>query len=306
MSATLVSDAVVAAVLRRRPMHRRFLKSALANLTSDEVAEAERYMSFFLSEGETIDSLTEAYLLIVEDTFRETVRFKKTGRYRFSTFAEAQAAVYDNADYMHGYMTGLAISSFWWLNHVRLRRFFTDQLRTLSALGGLYREVGPGHGIYFIDALRSGAFDAYEGVDVSSTSIALTGRLLSANENRDLPPARLIHADFLLAKDLQPANVLVMGEVLEHVESPSKFLTRSYETTTPNGRVYLTTCIDAPAIDHLYNPASILALETLFNDHGFGVVARCELGQDGLPLEDCARDRLTINVGYVLAKLAAL
>jgi hypothetical protein len=305
MFATPRADAIVAAVLKRKPMHRRFLTRSVAGLSDGEKTDVEHYIAFMEAQGWSHDALADAYLLIVDDTFKEEMRFRQTGRYRFSTFDETRAEVYDNADYMRGYMVGLALSSFWWTNHVRLRRFFAEQLPALGAHGGMYREIGPGHGIYFVDALRSGLFAAYEGIDVSATSIDLTRRLLADLGYAPLPPAQLLHADFLESRNLPLCQLLVMGEVLEHVEHPGAFLDRAFACTAPAGRVYLTTCINAPAIDHLYNPGSIEALEALFAAHGFDSEVSCAFGRDDLSVQHCEKERLAVNVGYVLRKRGA-
>lgn len=303
MSLTSSAAQIVDLILRRKPMHRRFLTTAVSRLEPAERQHADAYIDSLLRDGQTPESLADAYLLIVDDTFRETMYFRQTGTYRYSSFAEARANVYDNHEYMHKYMLGLGLSTFWWINHVRLRRFFNEQLPTLIEIGGLYREVGPGHGIYFIDALRTGGFKQYEGVDISATSIDLTKRLLANHAWGELPAATLRQADFLQVASLEPSDVLVMGEVLEHVEDPGAFLARAYQATTSRARIFLTTCLNAPAIDHLYNPESLSALEALFFVHGFKVLARCELGQDDRSFQECERERLTINVGYVLGKI---
>lgn len=302
MTSDSLAQRVAAEVLRRKPMHRRFLTQSLALLTSDEAAEADRYVEFMLAEGESIESLASAYLVMVDDQFRETMHFRQSGCYRFSSFEQARMDVYDNAPFMHQYMLGLALSTFWWANHVRLRRFFSAQLPALRARGGLYREVGPGHGIFFAQAMAAGGFSAYEAIDVSATSIALTRRMLNGGLRDGVPEARFVHADFLRSEPLGLARLLVMGEVLEHVEDPAAFLARAYATTEPDARVFLTTCLNAPAIDHLWNPPSLQALEHLFAAHGFSIAERCELGPPGLSLAECEAQRLTLNVGYVLHK----
>ncbi len=293
---------IVEEVLRRNPRHRRFLMRALGGLTATELDEVAAYVRFMLSEGLTHEQLATAYLTIVGDTFREELYFRETGRYRFSTFAEAQNAVYDNPVYMRDYMVGLALSSFWWANHTALRRFFDAQIPRLRAKSGLYREVGPGHGMYFLESMRHCDFDSYEGVDVSATSINLTRRIVESGFFGSFPRARLKHIDFLAGGPLEPASVLVMGEVLEHVEDPAAFLRRAHETLTDDGLFFLTTCINAPAVDHLYNPETVQNLEDLFTRHGFAIADRCVIARDGASLEQCERERLAINVAYLLHK----
>jgi 2-polyprenyl-3-methyl-5-hydroxy-6-metoxy-1,4-benzoquinol methylase len=199
-------------------------------------------------------------------------------------------------------MIGLALSSFWWSNHITMRRFFQHHLPEWSNRTGIYREVGPGHGMYFLESIRKCRFQRYEGIDISPTSVAMTRRIINSGFFGSFPNATVLQADFLAASNLLPADVLVMGEVLEHVEDPGLFLAKSYEMTVSDPVVFLTTCINAPAIDHLYNPETLEKLEHLFVDHGFVIRDRCIVPRDGVTLEVCARDRLAINVAYVLGK----
>ena len=300
-----LSAEIVRLVLARKPMHRKFLLRAIADLSDAERAEVESYIAFQHQGGLSDERIAQGYLTIVEDTFIEELRFRETGRYRFSTFAEAQSTVYDNHDYMSRYMVGLALSSFWWSNHMKMRRYFKSHLPTLALRSGLYREVGPGHGMYFLESMRRCHFSLYEGIDISSTSVAMTRRVVESGYFGNFPHARIVQADFLASADLQLADVLVMGEVLEHVEDPGVFLARAHATTVSDPVFFLTTCINAPAIDHLYNPDSVEQLEQLFSDHGFVVRDRCIVPRDGATLDDCVRDRLAINVAYMLGKQGA-
>jgi SAM-dependent methyltransferase len=297
-----VSEKIVAEVLKKKPMHRKFLNKAISTLTKKEFEDAEQYFQSMLTLGNTVNSLADAYILIIDDAFNESIRFRQTGNYRFSKFEDARQAVYDNPIFMHKYMLGLGLSAYWWTNHVHLRRFFLKCLNDFGGVGGLYREVGPGHGIYFRDALRSRQFEKYEGIDVSQSSLDLTSSLLKCDNAFKDAQINLIHQDFLDSREIEPASFLVMGEVLEHVELPGVFLDSAYRSLKPDGILYLTTCLNAPAIDHLYNPNTLIELYDLFNQHGFYIDKACELGIDGQDLKLCERARFTINVGYVLKK----
>lgn len=298
----VITNEVVNLILKKKPMHRKFLMRAISNLALVEKQEVEDYLSFLIQDEMEREYIADAYLTIVNDTFLEELRFRETGNYRFSSFAEAQEVVYDNHDYMSRYMIGLALSSFWWSNHTKMRRFFQQQLSGLSQKSGLYREIGPGHGMYFLESLRHGNFKKYEGIDISSTSVEMTRKIVNSSFFGSFPNVEIIHGDFLDGTELVPADVLVMGEVLEHVENPGAFLQRAYQTTSDDSFFFMTTCINAPAIDHLYNPGSIENLESLFADYGFFVQDRCIVPRDGATLEDCVNDRLAINVAYVLVK----
>lgn len=299
-----LSDAVIGEILAIRPMHRKFIKRSLSKLNADEHREVEQYITFLGTRGLSSRYVAECYLTIVDDTFQEELYFKEHGKYRFSTFEEANSAVYANAEYMNKYMVGLALSSFWWSNHTEMRRFHKKHLPTMAKKSGVYREVGPGHGMYFMDSVKNTGFDHYEGLDISPTSIEMTNSIIDSGffGNFEDKKISIVEVDFLMGKNLEPADALVMGEVLEHVENPGAFLARSYETTTQAPFFFLTTCINAPAIDHLYNPETVENLELLFQNHGFAVADKCIIPRDGLTLAQCEQGRYAINVAYVLAK----
>jgi hypothetical protein len=294
------SDSLIEAIIRRKPMHRKFLQGTLKELTENERADAERYIGFLRKEGAAIEDLAECYVTIVADTFREEMYFKQTGRYRCSSYEEAASAVYDNSEYMHQYMIGLALSSYWWINHVKMRRFFCECIT--GKTGKIYREVGPGHGLYFLDAMRKANFDAYEGIDISATSVALTKRIVTSGYFGSFPEADIRQGDFLSVDFSKPADVLVMGEVLEHVENPEHFLNRAHAATKGSAFVFLTTCFNSPAVDHIYNPGSIEALEGLMHQTGFQITDRCIATRQGCTLERCLQEQLPVNVALILGK----
>ncbi len=294
------SRALVDRVVSRKPMHRRFLNTSVSKLSDAERAEAERYIDFLQLQGHTVDSLASCYLTIVEDTFREELHFRETGRYRCSSYAEAAAAVYHNPDYMQRYMVGLALSSFWWINHVELRRFFTTYIQ--GRKGALYREIGPGHGLYFLEAMRKSAFERYEGIDISETSVAMTRHVIDSGYFGSFAKANVVQADFLSGGIGDPADVLVMGEILEHVESPRRFLECAHASSKDNASIFLTTCFNSPAVDHIYNPGSMAALVQLVASTGFAVTRSLVVPKQGTTLAQCEAERLPVNVAMVLEK----
>ena len=295
-----VSRAIIDAIIAKKPLHRRFLLSALNQLTEPEKNEAEHYIGYLLRSGLKQEDIVVSYLTIVEDTYREELYFRANGRYRCSTYAEAAEMVYNNPGYMERYMLGLALSSYWWPNHVQLRRFFLTSLPKDKV--GLYLEVGPGHGLYFLAALRNSNFDVYQGLDISPTSVRLTSGLINSGFFGHFPNAEIREGDFFTTSLPAKAEALVMGEVLEHVEAPGRFLRRAYEATSARPFVFVTTCINSPAIDHLYNPETLAALESLITASGFKIAGRCLAAGAGRPLDVCWRERLPVNVAFVLEK----
>ena len=292
-------------ILKKNPMQlqKKFLRKAKNNLDEDENQEVESYINFLLTEGYDIETIADAYTLIVKGSFKEELYFREKGKYRHSLFSEVEELVYNNHDFMKLYMIGCALSCYWWPNHVHLRRFFIANIKKFkSQENNFYREVGPGHGMYFLQVMKNCCFKNYEGIDISPTSVELTKRLLGSGFFGDFSKANITQDNFLDKKERDMTDFLVMGEVLEHVENPDEFIKTAYKTTKDTALVFLTTCINSPAIDHLYNPGTIENLEKLFTDNSFVIRERCIVPRVGRSKEECIKRKLDINVGYFLSK----
>jgi 2-polyprenyl-3-methyl-5-hydroxy-6-metoxy-1,4-benzoquinol methylase len=291
-------SAFVDLVIAEFPVHRAFLEAAIAGATDDELRRLAEYLRFCQSDGRDLGYLADSYLTIVGDTLDEQEFFAEHKRYRHSTYAEVADVVYHDAEYMDRYMYGLAISTFVWPNHVEMARFFR---RTFPrGRRGRYLEVGPGHGFLLLTAIELGSYDEFVGVDLSAASIAQTDSIVG----HFFPdtPVRLEQRDFLAADGFAPASfdAIVMGEVLEHVEDPGRFLRRIAELAAPGAHLFVTTCVNAPAVDHIYLWRSTDELEQLITDCGLAIAEPLRLPYEGTTLAESVERALPINVAYVL------
>jgi cyclopropane fatty-acyl-phospholipid synthase-like methyltransferase len=201
---------------------------------------------------------------------------------------------------MDRYMYGLAITNFLWPNHVQMARFMRETLP--KGRNGRYLEVGPGHGFLLLSALEVGAFDDVLGVDLSAASVEQTRTII--DHFYPDAPARVELRDFLEATDLEPSSfdAVVMGEVLEHVEQPEVFLRRIAELAKDDAYIFITTCINAPAVDHIYLWRTTDELEEMITSSGLTITEPLRLPYEGKSLEESREENLPINVAYVLAK----
>ena len=285
----------------RNPMHYRFVTTAIQQLTPDEMARLGRYIGFCRAQGVSDQRLSDSYLTIVNDTLREQAYFRKHKHYRFSSFAEVADSVYFDADYMSRYMYGLAISSFLWPNHLDLFRFFQKTLPTTKR--GRYLEIGPGHGYFLMTAMRQSAFEDFLAVDISDTSIGQTRAIIEHFAPELAGRAQLQRIDFL-DSDLPTGafDAVVMGEVLEHVESPASFLDQIRRVAADDAHIYLSTCINAPAVDHISLFRDPEELERLFAASGLAIREQLIRPYEGKTLEQSLSELLPINVAYVVRK----
>ena len=285
-------------IVSANPMQRRFLEHALAGLTDAERGEFDHYLGFWLSTGEAdIEDIASSYNKIVQSMIVEQAFFRRHKRYRFARYEDVAESVYGSEDYMRPYMMGLAVSTYLWPNHTAISRFFKSVLP--PAPRGRYLEVGPGHGVFFMEALKSGRFESCLGVDISATSIAMTRRLLDSGWFGRFDGYELMLSDFLTAE--LPHNGfdgIVMGEVLEHVEQPDVFMARIRELCRPGAFAFVTTVVNAPAIDHIHLFEEPQAVRDLLHAAGFRIGAERQVPYVNTTLDETMAKRLPLNVAF--------
>lgn len=293
---------LVLEIIKNAPLQEKFIQSSLLNINDDEHQSLSEYLHFCKTQGMNVVYMAECYLAIVEDMLREQIYFFKHNEYRYKTFDEVAESVYFNDNYMKKYMYGLALTSFLWPNHTEIHRFFIRNFPTHKT--GCYLEVGPGHGYSFLTAMRMGNFQQYVGVDISRSSIELTKQITNFFIPELKSKVRLLELDFLENDCLYPSSLdaIVIGEVLEHVEKPKLFLKKISELIKSDGYIFVTTCINSPAIDHIYLWREPKEVESMIFHSGLKILNSLYLPYHGLTLKEASEKKLTINVAYILSK----
>lgn len=292
---------LITEIIRINPLQQNFIESSLNDALKEEKANIESYIRYGQSQGLTLEYLANCYDLIVKDTLREQLYFQRHKRYRYSSFSEVAESVYFDDAYMNKYMHGLALTAYLWPNHREIHRYFTRSIPTQKT--GNYIEIGPGHGIYMVTAMRQSIYQKFDGIDLSPTSVALTRALLDSGCFGSFQNYRIFEKDFL-EDELMPNhyNAVVMGEVLEHVELPAEFLRKIRYIAADEAFIFITTPINAPAIDHIYLFDSFESIETLVSESGLKVKDKLLVPYPGQTLEDSISEMLPINVALVLSK----
>ena len=301
MKNTKLVDDFAFLVTSANRVHTSFMNRSLESMREDTRAELTDYLSYCLSIGLSLEYLAESYNTIVNDTMTEQMFFEENRRYRWSRFDELAHTVYFDDAYMRKYMYGLAITAFLWPNHVALHDFF---VRTFPrGIKGTYLEIGPGHGYYFMQSARLGDFERLLGVDISASSVALTRDLVRYFEIDKKCRVEVLETDFLTFEEKnQEYSCIVMGEVLEHVEDPGRFLATIARLSGPSTHIFVTTCMNAPAVDHISLFRTGKDVEEIIASSGLQIVEACYVPYAGKTLAECEKRALSVNVGYVLRK----
>jgi 2-polyprenyl-3-methyl-5-hydroxy-6-metoxy-1,4-benzoquinol methylase len=288
-------------VLAENPSHRNFLDPSLTAMNDESRGGLLDYIRYCLARGLSLPYLANCYNTITIDTQMEQIYFRRHRQYRYSTFKEVAEQVYFDAEYMKKYMYGLALTGFLWPGHAAMQQFF---VRTFPrGRHGSYLEIGPGHGYYFRQAAALGSFHRMIGVDISPASVELSRDLMRYHPLETAAEFDILEADFLqFSSDVGPFSCVVMGEVLEHVEEPGRFLRKIAELSEADAHIYVTTCLNAPAVDHIFLFSTLSELEDLARDSGLAIAESFVAPYAGKSIAECEAGRLPVNVAFVMRK----
>ncbi|QDL94556.1 class I SAM-dependent methyltransferase (plasmid) [Paroceanicella profunda] len=296
---------VVEAVEAAYPAHAKYLRRSFAARSPGMVATAERVADLILrlvaGTGRSLESYAQDYRYFVEEiVFPEELFFRREGRYRLSSFAEAERDVYANRAMMARYMDGLLVSDCIWLNHVNAMTHFADTHLAGLPAGGAHLEIGPGHGLLLRLAIESGRFGSIDAWDISETSIAHTREVLGLLGHADR--VRLTRCNFYDA-EMRAAHAgrftsIAFSEVLEHLEEPGLAIEVIRGLLAPGGLVWINVPANAPAPDHLYLVRAQEEVEALVAAAGLELVETRAFPAAGESLERALR--LELPVTYIL------
>lgn len=294
-------DRIVAALLERTPTQRARINEHLAKQNDAFWMRAEEFSSVLLrylaETGRDESAAIDAYLKMCREMVVEEMKFRRTGRYSATLQSETLKDVYSAEGVMEPYMIGLALSLFFWPNHAAMYAFFIDEI---GKLGGIDRslEIGPGHGMYLVNTLRAHPGVAARAVDISADSLALSKKFvgLFGVENE----IAFERADVFEMTGGE-YDLVIMNEVLEHVEDAPALLSKLRDLVTGDGHVFLTTCANCPAVDHIYLYNDLEHIQRELREAGFKIVSELALPVDDTPRELWTERKTGVNYAALLA-----
>lgn len=296
------TQAIVDAVVAVWPEHAAYLAKSFGIRTPAmlDVAEIAAAAVLQLVGGSLTDS-ARAYRWTCDRLREEELFFHREGRYRLSSFTEASAEVYSNTDYMAKYMSGLLLTQVLWYNHCATFEMFLRSALRAQRSGFDYLEVGPGHGLMVYLAARNPLCNRLEAWDVSPVSIEDTRAALKKLAIDK--PIELVVADIVKMEvpDRQ-FDLIVISEVLEHLERPTDALKTLRGALRPTGQVFINVPLNSPSPDHLYLLSSPEEVERMVEEAGLRVAALELFATQGHNVAKALRTKISVSAG-VLASL---
>ncbi len=288
------------AQLAAAPEQEKFFTRRFADAGETDLAFLDNLAGHIakLTDG-ALKEHVDDYAWLCQEQIAEELHFRRNGRYRLNTFAEAYAEVYSNKPYMTRYMNGLLMTQLWWANHTAVMDFYRHSFLATNPEGYSHLEIGPGHGLFLYFAAADKRSGDVRGWDISEASIALTKDALRKLGLESLPKLELVD---LFKGPTGSFDSMVFSEVLEHMEDPRGSLEVLRSLLAPQGRLFVNMPINSPAPDHLFNADTPEALEKFIVDAGFKVLDRGFFPATNQSLEAARKKKLTISCAYIVGR----
>ena len=179
-------------------------------------------------------------------------RYEISGKYPAKNHAEANELVYQNDDVMKKYMGALLLTQFLWPHHLEIVNYFKESfLPKIPNNSTKALELAPGHGFFGRFLLKHTSHINLTGIDISKEAINMARRLSDTES---------LKAEYLVADALADENhrynyydIIIAGELLEHVENPQMVFHAVKSQLKNNNSVgFITAAITAANLDHVY------------------------------------------------------
>ena len=145
---------------------------------------------------------------------------------------------------------------------------FSDGVNGFDALSGAHKVttvvIGGNTYALAISGRSETGSGGFQIIDISKTSLNLTKIFLSSFFKKKKVNIKYILGDFLKKKIDMKYDIIVCGEVLEHVADPIKFMKKVHYHLNNKGKVFISTCINCPAIDHVNQWYNIEEIRKIF------------------------------------------
>ena len=296
---------VVDKLYEKSPLQKKKIEIFLNDRDDIFLQEFEDFLSEYIQylnkNDMTIEYCIDAYLKMVGDMFKCQVKFMRTGKYPTESAAYAFNEIYSNEKEMLSYMIGLALSQYLWSTHYEMFGHLKLSLAQNKNKINKYLEIGPGHGLFLksaIDILNKNV--EMTAVDISQTSLNVSKSIIS-----HFYPSKnisFINKDMLnLSMDFN-FDFIVMGEVIEHVEDPKLLLVKISKLLSKSGRAFLSTCVNCPAIDHVYHFHTVEEIRSMFKECGLAIESEKVLPVEDISMTEIINQKITINYSAIVRR----
>ena len=307
MALPKISRQIFKLISKKSSFQKKKILNFHRKLNQKNLKENEDYLKiykiFLVKNKIKIVDAVNSYIEMCSDMFRCHIEFLRSGKYPVYDLDIAKKKVYNNHTKMKSYMVGLAISQFFWETHYKMFKHLQSFIFS-SKRSKTYLEIGPGHGLFsYYSCKNLDNIKKFHVIDISKTSLKLTKDFLNLSLKNKKTKVKYIHGDFVKSQMDTKYDIIVCGEVLEHVSNPKRFLEKIHYYLNNNGKVFISTCINCPAIDHINQWHSIEEIRKIYKKANLKLVSQKILPVEKVTYKQALKNKITVNYSTVLQSI---
>jgi 2-polyprenyl-3-methyl-5-hydroxy-6-metoxy-1,4-benzoquinol methylase len=101
---------------------------------------------------------------------------------------------------------------------------------------------------------------------------------------------------------IEKYDFITMGEVLEHVEDPLTILQSLKRLMHQDSRLFITTCANSPALDHVYHFTCIDDIRNLLKQAGYHIVTEVIAPSEDKSPDFIVKHKLAVSYAAILKR----
>ena len=281
------------------PEHEDYLVKSLSIRTPVLLDTSDAMSAVVLQlAGQNVSRIAQDYRWLCDQIREEEFFFARNGRYRFSTFAEADKNVYSDDAFMERYMHGLLFSHVLWFMHLSSLHFFRSRLAARVHPGGKVMEVGSGHGLLIYLALTELMASEAVAWDISPISLEQTRSALAKLGTADRTRYAIQDLHKVEASSEQ-FDLIILSHLLEHLEEPVDALLKLRSAVAKGGHVFINVPLNAPMPDHLQLLTSPEEACAMVEQGGFRVLEIASHTTQGATLPRALKRQIAVTCSII-------
>jgi len=237
-----------------------------------------------------------SYNSLCIETIKEQFYLKKFGTYKSIKENIKNEELYNSLSKMKVYLLGLMLSQIFWFSHFKIISFYKNKVKNFNKKKFL--EVGSGHGLLSKYLLENNKKNEGTICDISQQSLNLTKKVINYKKHKS--KIKFIKKDFFKFKNKDKFDFIILGEVIEHVRKPKKFLVKAKKLLKPNGQIFVSTCSNCAQVDHLYHFKNIDKIKSLLKKTNFKIKYELISPSENIPKKFWQKEKIAINYCAIL------
>lgn len=243
----------------------------------------------------TIKNISKFYNDLCIETMQEQLYLKKFNTYRSIKEKKSNLKLYNSNFKMKKYILALMLTQIYWNSHVQIFKWYKKKIKNLNLK--YFLEIGSGHGLLSKELIKK---KNLKGVicDISQQSLNFTKNILGNFIKSNKIEFKKI--DFFDLKPNKKFDFVVMGEVIEHVDNPIKFLKKVKTIITKDGKIFISTCANCAQVDHIYHFKSIEQIRNLIKKTKLRIISELISPSEKIKKDKWKKEKISINYCAIL------